>query len=320
MGMAQQRVLRPSDFADVRFVGCDPAVHHFYLGLRVLADDRGVVCYKLKLFLQHWPLLGTAIRSKADTLVEIGVVKQYEIEGTIYWAIRDFARDFTVSRPGFRHPLPDELWEWVGWTRQMQEAARDRSAEGRGRRGGSRLARDPELKLDFTPPPPKVMPDPAPVTAIEAPSVAAPCSPDQVLDPGEDDSGDPGSALAVPAPALGRKPQPAREYAFKGNVIRLVQKDFDAWKIEYSRIPDFMAALRACDEWLASQSGKTKTKWYVPARAYMQKRHQSWAAKPSPGRPSQQHPNSAAAIMRRLASEKSLPGVVGGRIGRGSGS
>lgn len=274
--MAQQRILRPQDFADERFAGVSGEVHRLYLALRVLADDRGVCRYKKAVWQQHWPLLKQP-RVHAAVLVSIGAIAEYEIEGATYWAIKDFARTFAVSRPGFRHPLPDVLWEFVGWTKEKQAAATDRTGEKRGRGGAATLALD-------LPDPPKP----------NSPAAAAPCSPDHVSVP--------------PKPYPGKSGMPT-EYKFRGAFVRLIAKDYDKWKIEFSKIPDFDAALRACDDWISGTlKGNDKHAWFFPARQFMAKKHQEWAARPSPGRPSAQHPNSNAAIMRRLAAQRAVNG------------
>ena len=62
------------------------------------------------------------------------------------------------------------------------------------------------------------------------------------------------------------------KYAFSGNVIRLNQSDFDAWKLKYNLIPDFVMELELCDLYY-TEKPIPDGKWFFPASAWMQKEH-----------------------------------------------
>jgi len=62
------------------------------------------------------------------------------------------------------------------------------------------------------------------------------------------------------------------DYAFKGEVIRLNQKDYDRWQSVYKHIPNLEAYLFSRDAWLSREAPADQQKrWYLSTAAYLAK-------------------------------------------------
>lgn len=249
--MARVREITTSDFGDLRLAGLGARALLLWLALRTVVDDRGVVEWSWRGWTRRFPLLESNMPVAVEKLKNAGMLKRFEVGGVRYVVLADFAKDHPVVRPRWRCPLPEELWEFAGWSKELEAIAQQHT--GRGRPGGKRLERQADL--------------------LPTDTAAA--------------------------------PKPEKVYAFAGAVLKLTTRDFEKWRAEYSKVPDFAAALRACDDWLSSERAagrlEGKSGWFFAAKAYMAKRQQEWAARPSPGRLAVQHPNSVAAILRRAA-------------------
>ena len=68
--------------------------------------------------------------------------------------------------------------------------------------------------------------------------------------------------------------QPSR-YAFEGQIIRLNQKDLDAWKATYHAIPDLIAELHTLDAFYAGLPEGERKNWFHRARQALNKKHQN---------------------------------------------
>lgn len=69
----------------------------------------------------------------------------------------------------------------------------------------------------------------------------------------------------------------AKQYAWKGNVIRLEADDFAKLKKTYRAIPDFEAELFAADAYYTDNPPKDG-KWYWPVMGWLKREHQKHAA------------------------------------------
>ena len=76
----------------------------------------------------------------------------------------------------------------------------------------------------------------------------------------------------------------AREYAFEGKVARLNRRDYDEFRSRFHAIPDFDAALAACDGWLSDQTEAKQRKWFGSVAPWLEKRHQEALARANPPR------------------------------------
>lgn len=68
-------------------------------------------------------------------------------------------------------------------------------------------------------------------------------------------------------------------YAFQGKVARLNRRDYDDFRARFHAIPDFDAALAACDGWLSDQSEAKQRKWFGSVAPWLEKRHQDALAR-----------------------------------------
>lgn len=95
------------------------------------------------------------------------------------------------------------------------------------------------------------------------------------------------------------KPIPAgKSYAFAGQIIRLNQKDFDAWAKAYHAIPDLAAELSALDDWLRDKPDKHKN-WFSAVSGMLSRKHSQLAAQVQPARPARS-PEEEEAVRQRL--------------------
>lgn len=66
---------------------------------------------------------------------------------------------------------------------------------------------------------------------------------------------------------------PEKNYAFEGKIIKLKQKDFDAWKLAYPDL-NLRAELLQRDAWLQAQPPEEQKKWYITTSQYFIKRNE----------------------------------------------
>lgn len=62
-------------------------------------------------------------------------------------------------------------------------------------------------------------------------------------------------------------------YAFEGKIIKLKQKDFDAWKLAYPDL-NLRAELMQRDDWLAKQPEAEQKRWFMSTGQYFIKRNE----------------------------------------------
>lgn len=95
-----------------------------------------------------------------------------------------------------------------------------------------------------------------------------------------------------------RKEEEKGEYKFKGAVVRLNAKDYDAWRRVYSAIPDFDAELTRIDAKLREE--KTE-KWFSACGAMLSHKHQKLLAQGGGRAPPQE--NQADRLKRLMGIE-----------------
>lgn len=78
----------------------------------------------------------------------------------------------------------------------------------------------------------------------------------------------------------GKEQKAAPAYAFEGEVMRLTQADFDAWRAKYHAIPDFRAELETLDAYYASDDPEKAKRWWHRAPSALNKSHQYWLTRP----------------------------------------
>ena len=109
-----------------------------------------------------------------------------------------------------------------------------------------------------------------------APSIATSNAPDML------------ASCATPSPSPSQEesiestpPLLHRALAFGGEIVRVNQRDFDAWEKTYHGIPDLRATLAALDVWLCDLAAEDHTigkRWKRMVTSQLDKKHQSFLA------------------------------------------
>jgi hypothetical protein len=66
----------------------------------------------------------------------------------------------------------------------------------------------------------------------------------------------------------------AGKYAFDGETIRLIARDYDKWLSTFHAIPDLRAELVSIDAWFADQPEEKRGKWFLLTTQMLSKKHQ----------------------------------------------
>lgn len=118
--MARIRSIHPGFFTDEELVGTSMAARLLVIGLWIEADDKGVFEWKpITLKMRIFPVDNVEIPELLDELVQARAIKQYEIDGRKYGAIRNFCQYQRPKSPNDVHPMPDDFRNWVGSPREI---------------------------------------------------------------------------------------------------------------------------------------------------------------------------------------------------------
>jgi hypothetical protein len=113
--MARIRSVHPGLATDARFVVLSDAAQIFYVLLLTAADDAGVFRWEpLELRMQLRPASTTPIEPLLVELVAGNFLRRFEAGGNAYGAVRNFRRYQSPKLPTRRHPLPADLFRYVG--------------------------------------------------------------------------------------------------------------------------------------------------------------------------------------------------------------
>ncbi|KQS84143.1 hypothetical protein [Rhizobium sp. Leaf386] len=120
--MARIRSLHDGFFTDDRLVTVSMAARMLFLGLGVHADDKGVFEWKpLTLKMRIFPADNLDVAGLLEELASIDAIRNYEIDGRRYGAIRNFRRFQRPKTPNDIHPIPDDFRNYVGLERPISE-------------------------------------------------------------------------------------------------------------------------------------------------------------------------------------------------------
>lgn len=101
--MARQRMVKPDFFASESLGACRPEARLAFIGLWVMADDKGhLKCQFGRLRRQVFPYDAITDMSFAYLLAElerVGCISGYEVAGERYLCVRNFATYQTIQRP-----------------------------------------------------------------------------------------------------------------------------------------------------------------------------------------------------------------------------
>lgn len=122
--MSRIRSIHPSQWTDENFVECSPFARLLALGLRNEADDNGIFKWKpVGLKMKLFPADNIDVPALLDELCAQRIVMQFEVDGTLYGAIRNFRVFQNPRSPKTEHPFTEEADVFVG------ERAGDEAAE-----------------------------------------------------------------------------------------------------------------------------------------------------------------------------------------------
>lgn len=112
--MARIRSIHPGLFTDESFVSCSPLARLLVLGLWTEADDQGVFEWKpVTLKMRLLPVDGADVAALLAEIAGQNIAKQFEANGKLYGAIRNFRKYQRPKSPSAIHPLPAELRSYV---------------------------------------------------------------------------------------------------------------------------------------------------------------------------------------------------------------
>lgn len=165
--------------------------------------------------------------------------------GAKWKKIKEMAlRGFVLCDDGrYYHPVIAEKAA-EAWAKK--QSYRDRSRKGNAKRWGSQEDKQKQSLSD---------PLGMPKGILERPK--------------EEEEGKKEEEKTPPTPQGG-----GQDYAFSGKVARLNRRDYDDFRARFHAIPDFDAALAACDGWLSDQSEAKQRKWFGSLAPWLEKRHQ----------------------------------------------
>lgn len=113
--MARIRSIHPGFFTDEDLVSVSMGARLLFLGLGVEADDKGVFEWKpLTIKMRVFPGDNVEVAAMLDELEAAGAIRQYEIDGKSYGAIRNFRKFQKPKTPNDIHPATDEMRAFVG--------------------------------------------------------------------------------------------------------------------------------------------------------------------------------------------------------------
>lgn len=115
--MSRIRSIHPGFFTDEELVAISMAARLLIIGLGIEADDKGVFEWKpITIKMRIFPVDNVDIPELLAELVQAKAIKQYEIDGRKYGAIRNFRLFQRPKTPNDVHPMPDDFRNWVGLT------------------------------------------------------------------------------------------------------------------------------------------------------------------------------------------------------------
>lgn len=114
--MSRIRSVHPGFFRDEDLVGCSAFARLLYIGLGVEADDKGIFEWKpLQLKMTLFPADNVDVALLLAELINAGNVRQFDVGGKAFGAIRNFRKYQRPKTPNDIHPMPREIAEYVAF-------------------------------------------------------------------------------------------------------------------------------------------------------------------------------------------------------------
>lgn len=154
--MARIRSIKPEFWASEQIAECSPNARLLFIGLWNFCDDYGVHPasagrLKMEVF-PGGPFAKTDVQSMIDELIEQGLVRQYEIDGTEYWCVPTWDRHQKPDTRTGRYPRPDGTVGGKIRRPSAEDSPNVRLAVAEGLPNGSCTVADrppPELELEL---------------------------------------------------------------------------------------------------------------------------------------------------------------------------
>lgn len=113
--MSRIRSVHPGFFTDEDLVSCSVTARMLFIGLGVEADDKGLFEWKpLTIKMRIFPADHVMVDELLAELVNVGAIKQYEIDGRKYGAIKNFRKFQKPKTPNDIYPATAEILAFVG--------------------------------------------------------------------------------------------------------------------------------------------------------------------------------------------------------------
>jgi len=307
-------------------MGLSFAARELIKGIWCEADDQGLFEWKpLTLKARIMPADNIDIGGLLAELVEGSFVRQFDVAGKSYGAIRNFRKWQRPKKPVVQHPLPEELRGFVSIDDEDDPAANLRAelcSEQDSQCFYCRTEithyskRHNSLDVDHRVPVARGGTD-------ERSNLVAAC---RSCNRGKGDmsEGDwrailrrrvseqcESHAKAELAPQMedvgGRKEEKEETrasrspvgYAFEGTIVRLNQRDFDAWKTSFFSYPDLRAELETIDARLVEQNHEGP--WFSKVSGWLKRGHERNLA--TRALETDDDPDAEAALWRALLRE-----------------
>lgn len=120
--MARIRSIHPGFFTDERMVSVSMAARLLFIGIGVEADDKGIFEWKpVTLKMRIFPADNADVSALLAELEAAGVVRNYEMEGRQYGAIRNFRRHQRPKTPNNVHPITPDIGNYIGPPAKISE-------------------------------------------------------------------------------------------------------------------------------------------------------------------------------------------------------
>lgn len=150
--MARIRTIKPEFFTSEDIVSLTPLARLFYVSLWCEADREGRLEWKPKTFkLRYLPGDDCSVDALGQELIDIGLVRLYEVDGKVYAEIPSFTKHQIINNRESESQIPARVHH-ASTTRKPRVLA-----EGKGREGKEGDSAEPQC--DSTPPsaPPAVV-------------------------------------------------------------------------------------------------------------------------------------------------------------------
>jgi hypothetical protein len=132
--MARIRTIKPEFFTSADIVSLTPLSRLFYVSLWCEADREGRLNWNIKtLKMRYFPADNCNIEKMASELIDVGLIKIYEIDGRQYAVIPSFKHHQVINNRESESIIPDDSGFYVDVT-----LTRESGVQGEGRKGRER--------------------------------------------------------------------------------------------------------------------------------------------------------------------------------------